>query len=84
MDFKLVTQKLLTLFKEQNIRYALISRFAFGSRGIARSLVNKLNPTLIDGKVDMDKLVDFLTQYNEFINHNPRPFKKIIDKDMKL
>lgn len=45
---------------------------------------NKLNPTLVNGKVDMDKLVDFLTQYNEFINHNPRPFKKIIDKDMKL
>lgn len=45
---------------------------------------NRLNPTVVNGKVDMDKLVDFLTQYNEFINHNPRPFKKIIDKDMKL
>ncbi|MBI5207717.1 MAG: hypothetical protein HY934_07995, partial [Candidatus Firestonebacteria bacterium] len=45
---------------------------------------NKYNPTLIDGEADMDKFIDFLTEYNEFINHQPRPFKHIIDKIMKL
>ena len=42
------------------------------------------NPVLVDGKVDMDRLIDFLTQFNEFINHEPKPFKPMIDRDMKL
>lgn len=42
------------------------------------------NPVVIDGKVDMDRLVEFLTEYNEFINHEPKPFKPMIDRDMKL
>lgn len=45
---------------------------------------NRFNPTLVNGIVDGDTLIEFLTQYNEFINHEPRPFKKIIDKNMKL
>jgi len=27
---------------------------------------------------------EFVTQYNEFINHEPKPFKPMIDKVMKL
>jgi hypothetical protein len=42
------------------------------------------NPVVIDGKVDMDRLIEFLTEYNEFINHKPKPFKPMIDRDMKL
>jgi len=42
------------------------------------------NPVVVDGKVDMDRLVTFLTEFNEFINHEPKPFKPIIDRDMKL
>lgn len=42
------------------------------------------NPVLVAGVADMDRLVEFLTQFNEFINHQPRPFTKIIDRDMKL
>jgi hypothetical protein len=30
MDFKLVLEKLLTAFKEHNIRYALMGGFDFG------------------------------------------------------
>jgi hypothetical protein len=40
------------------------------------------NPLLIDGKVDLDRLLAFLTGYNEFINHRPKPFKPMIDKVM--
>lgn len=42
------------------------------------------NPVIIDGKISMDRLVEFLTQFNEFINHEPKPFEPIIDKDMRL
>lgn len=42
------------------------------------------NPLFVDGNVDLDRLITFLTEYNEFINHNPKPFKPIIDRIMKL
>ncbi len=40
MDFKLVLEKLLTAFKEQNIRYALIGGFAMGAWGVPRATVD--------------------------------------------
>ena len=42
------------------------------------------NPLIIDERVSMDRLLDFLNGFNEFINHEPRPFRKTADKDMKL
>ncbi len=45
---------------------------------------NRHNPFIKDGKVDVDAYIEFVTQYNEFINHEPKPFKPIIDKVMKL
>lgn len=42
------------------------------------------NPVIVDGKVNMDRLIEFLNGFNEFINHQPKPFKKIIDRDMRL
>jgi hypothetical protein len=42
------------------------------------------NPVLVDGVVDMDRLIDFLTDYNAFINHQPKPFRKMVEKEMKL
>jgi len=40
MDFKLVLEKLLTVFKEQDIRYALMGGFAVGLWGGSRSTVD--------------------------------------------
>ena len=42
------------------------------------------NPFMINGKVDADKWIIFLNGYNEFINHAPKPFRKMIDNVMKL
>jgi hypothetical protein len=39
---------------------------------------------LKDGKVDVDAYIDFVIQFNEFINHQPKPFRKISDRDMIL
>ena len=36
------------------------------------------------GRVDIDLVVTFLTEFNEMINHQPKPFKAIIDRDMRL
>lgn len=45
---------------------------------------NRHNPFLVDNRIDLDRLLTFLTEYNCFINHNPRPFRKIIDRFNKL
>jgi hypothetical protein len=42
------------------------------------------NPFVKDGIVDIDAYIEFIQQFNEFINHKPKPFKPMIDKVMKL
>jgi len=42
------------------------------------------NPFVKNGRVDVDAYIEFVTQYNEFINHQPKPFRRMIDNDMKL
>lgn len=42
------------------------------------------NPFIKNGKVDVDAYIEFVTQFNEFINHAPKPFKPMIDRDMRL
>lgn len=42
------------------------------------------NPFVISGTVDMDKFLAFLTEFNQFINHSPKPFRRIIDSNMRL
>ena len=42
------------------------------------------DPFIKDGRVDVDAYIEFVTQFNEFINHKPKPFKPMIDRDMKL
>lgn len=45
---------------------------------------NRHNPVVVNGKIDMNRLITFLTEFNEFINHEPKPFKPMIDRVMKL
>lgn len=47
-------------------------------------LRNRYNPFIVNGEINADRFLTFLTEYNYFINHNPKPFHRIIDKDMKL
>ena len=42
------------------------------------------NPFLKDGKADVDAYVRFVCSFNEFINHEPKLFSKIIDREMIL
>lgn len=41
-------------------------------------------PFIKNGSVDVDGYIEFVTQFNEFINHEPKPFRPIIDRDMRL
>lgn len=45
---------------------------------------NRHNPFVVNGRVKTDKVISFLTQYNDFINHAPKLFHKIKDKINKL
>ena len=42
------------------------------------------NPFLMNGSVDVAAYIEFVHQFNEFINHEPTSFRPIIDKDMRL
>lgn len=53
MDFKLVLEKLLTAFKEQDIRYALTGGFAVGLWGGSRSTVDL---DFLVNRDDMEKI----------------------------
>ena len=44
----------------------------------------KYNPFIKNSRVDIDAYIEFVTLYNEFINHKPKPFSPITDKFMKL
>lgn len=46
--------------------------------------LNRHNPIIVNGEVDMDRLLEFLDQYNAFVNHGPKPFKPMIERVMKL
>ena len=42
------------------------------------------NPFMVDGMVNCDRVIDFLTEYNEFLNHPMKPRRNFIEKNMKL
>ncbi|MCL4477547.1 MAG: hypothetical protein M1381_00390 [Deltaproteobacteria bacterium] len=42
------------------------------------------NPFLKNGKVDVDAYIEFVTQFNEFINHMQKVLKPMLDVKMKL
>lgn len=67
--------------KEELIRLANSSSMKEDMRYLSD---HRHNPVMIAGQVSMDRLLDFLNDFNEFINHEPKPFKPMIEKEMKL
>jgi hypothetical protein len=45
---------------------------------------NRRNTFMHNGKLDVDRYIEFVNDYNVFINHAPKPFKPIKDRLMKL
>lgn len=41
-------------------------------KDMRRLLENRHNPVVVNGNVYMNRLITFLTEFNEFINHEPK------------
>ena len=53
-------------------------------RDLRKIAQNRHNPVMVNGEVDMDRLLTFLNECNSFFNIKKKPFRRIIDKDMRL
>ena len=51
---------------------------------MAAVVASRHNPFVHEGVVDVDAYIEFVTAFNEFINHEPKPFTPMIDRDMRL
>jgi len=67
--------------REELKEFAKSSAFKSDLRKI---LQNRHNPFIVEGRIDLDRFIKFLSEYNRFINHTPKPFRKIIDRKNKL
>ncbi len=61
-----------------------MARSASLREDMARLVSRRHNPFVVNGEVDVDLWMQFLTEYNEFVGHAPKPFKPMIDRVMKL
>jgi len=66
MDFKTVTENLLSAFEAEEIRYALIGGFAMGAWGVARSTVDM---DFLIHKHDLQKVHSILTKMGYKCRH---------------
>ncbi len=67
--------------KKELLSLARSSSFKNDMRHVAE---NRHNPAVFEGRVDMDRLIEFLYDYNSFINHRRKKFEPMIEKVMKL
>ena len=54
------------------------------SEGMKIILQQRHNPFIRCGKPDADACITFACEYNAFINHRPKPFRRIMDQKMVL
>ncbi len=74
----------MTLSKKEKEELVALAQSASLKKDMRYLAAHRHNPLIVDGKVDPDRYVIFVSEYNAFINHQPKPFKRIIDKIMKL
>jgi hypothetical protein len=74
----------MTLSKNEKEELIALARSSSLKKDMQYLSAHRHNPLIVNGKVDPDRYITFVTEYNEFINHRPKPFKPIIDKMMKL
>ncbi len=67
---------------EQEIREAARSEsFRNDMKAVADA---RHNPFIKDGNADADAYIIFVSEYNAFINHEPKRFVPMSDNDMRL
>jgi len=67
--------------KKELVRLAKSPEFKKDTQALLKA---RYNPFIVNGEVNIDNLLTFLTEFNYFISHTPKTFRKIIDKDMRL
>jgi len=67
--------------KRELKEFAQSSTFKADLRKISE---NRYNPFIVKDRIDIDRFIIFLSEYNCFINHTLRPFRKIKDRKNKL
>jgi hypothetical protein len=45
---------------------------------------NAHDPFIVDGRIDVDRWLTFLNEYNEFMGHARKPLKWMVERVMKL
>lgn len=58
-----------------------IHRLSDEMRGIRKQ---RHNPFVKEGRPDADAYIAFISEFNAFVNHRPKPFRRIIDRSMSL
>jgi hypothetical protein len=67
---------------EQELREAATSQ---SFRNDMKTLVDsRHDPFIKNGNADVDAYLVFVSEFNSFINHMPKRFDRILDKDMRL
>ena len=74
----------MTLSKNEKEELIALAPSASLKKDMQYLSAHRHNPLIVDGKVDPDRYVTFVTEYNAFINHRPKPFKPMVEKIMKL
>ncbi len=69
---------------DEKLELLLLAASSSMREDMERVVQGRHNPVVIGGKISMDRVLEFLTQFNEFINHEPKRFEPIIDRDMRL
>lgn len=74
----------MVLSKEEREELEQLARSASLMEDMKRVTANRPNPFMVNGEVNIDHWMAFLTKYNEFINHAGKPFRPMVEKDIKL
>jgi hypothetical protein len=76
--------KAITLSREAEQELRSLAHSVTLKKDMAAITGSRHNPFITAGIVDADAYVLFVSAFNEFINHEPKPFVPMIDKDMRL
>jgi hypothetical protein len=74
----------MTLSKAAQEEIRALSHSEALRNDLAAVAATKHNPFIKAGIVDADAYIAFVTAFNEFINHEPKPFVPMIERDMRL
>lgn len=74
----------MRLSEKEREEFLVLSKSESLRRDMAHVAATRHNPLIVNGEVDPDRVVEFLTQFNEFLNHPFKVARPFIETNMKL